>query len=78
MSHIAEGPCQSRGWNEAILSVLDLGAAERLYTEAAGWEALARLAGSHRQAHSRVRQEAGCWLPGVTSAHPQQLEHAVL
>ena len=31
--------CDSPGWNEVVFSVLDLDAAERLYTEVAGWEA---------------------------------------
>jgi len=42
MTHIAEGPCRSHGWNEAILSVIDLDAAERLYTAVAGWEVVHR------------------------------------
>ena len=37
MSGSIEGPCRSRGWNEAVFSVSDLDAAERLYTEVAGW-----------------------------------------
>jgi catechol 2,3-dioxygenase-like lactoylglutathione lyase family enzyme len=56
MTQIAEGPCRSDGWNEAVVSVIDLDAAERLYREVAGWEVV------HR---GRARPEqARAWLLG--------------
>lgn len=69
MDPTAGGPCPSDGWNEAVLGVTDLDAAERLYREVAGWEVAYRGRACLQQARA-WRLEDGVAIDEVVLVNP--------